>query len=287
MKKISPLPGLSNFARFVPALLIVTAAFLPFDASASLMPVDLGTASAFAVLAGSGITVAGAVGSTHINGDIGTFPTTSITGFGNVVLNGTNHGGDVVTQLAKNDLVTGYNDAAGRTAGTTYAGGFDLGGLTLASGVYSDMSSLFLSGTLTLDAQADPDAVWIFQTGSTLITASNSIVALTGGAQACHVFWQVGSSATLGTNTDFMGNILALESITLDTGATADGRVLARNGAVTLDGNSITKPICSDDTTGGTGVHTVPENGGTLLLFGVTLVGLFGFKIRDERKLLV
>ena len=133
--------------------------------AANPMMVNMGTASDFAVLAGSGITVAGAVNTTVITGDIGTYPTTAITGLQNVTLNGVNHAGDAVTQIAKDDLVLAYNDAAMRPADATYAGGFDLVGLTLHPGVYSDASSLFLSGTLTLDAQGDPDAVFIFQAG--------------------------------------------------------------------------------------------------------------------------
>ena len=212
--------------------------FLPHDAAALPSTVNLGTDSSFAVLAGSGITVAGAVNSTTITGDIGSFPTPSITGLQNVVLNGVNQAGDAVTQQGKTDLVTAYNDAAGRSATTSYGPIFDLGGQTLAPGVYHDPSSFGITGTLTLDAHGDPNAVWIFQAGSTLITASDSVVSLIDGAQACHVFWQVGSSATLGTGTDFVGNILALTDITLDTSATVDGRLLAQNGAVTLDSHS-------------------------------------------------
>ncbi len=129
-----------------------------------------------------------------------------------------------------------YNDAAGRLNGVLYA---ELGGLTLNSGVYKSASSLLLTGSLTLDAQGDPNAVWIFQAGSTLTTASSSVVNLVGGAQASNIFWQVGSSATLGTYTNFAGSILALTSITVTTGATVDGRVLAIDGAVTLDSNTI------------------------------------------------
>lgn len=219
-------------------------------------PVNLGTTSSFAVLAGSGITNTGA---TTINGDVGTFPTTTITGFGTVTLNGVNHAGDAVTQQAKTDLVTAYNDAAGRApTAPIFGGGTDLGGLTLANGVYNGSSSIFLTGTLTLDAQGDPDAVWIFQVGSTLITASGSSVSLLGGAQACHIFWQVGSSATLGTGSSFAGSILALTSITLNTGATVDGRVLARNGAVVLDANSITVSVCAPVPTPTPGVTPAP-----------------------------
>jgi hypothetical protein len=202
--------------------------------------VNLGTASDFAVLAGSGITNTGA---TAINGNVGTFPTTSITGFETVTLNGINRGGDLVTQQAKIDLVTAYNDAAGRTPTQFYAQSFELGGLTLTNGVYNTTMSFGLTGNLTLDAQGNPGAVWIFQAGSTLITASASNVLLLGGAQASNIFWQIGSSATLGTGTNFAGNILAFTSITLATGATVEGSVFARNGAVVLDANSITRAV--------------------------------------------
>ena len=202
-------------------------------------PVNLGTAGNFAVLAGSGITN---TGPTTITGDVGTFPTTTETGFGSVTLIGTNHAGDAVTQVAKTDLTTAYNDAAGRIPATTVSG--DLGGQTLVPGVYKSASSLGLTGTLTLDAQGDPNAVFIFQMGSTLTTASGSNVNLINGAQSCDIFWQVGSSATLGTGSTFRGNILALTSITATTGATVDGRLLAMNGAVTLDTNTITEATC-------------------------------------------
>ncbi len=231
-------------------------------ATAAVLAVNLGSASGFAVLAGSGITIAGAVNSTAITGDIGTFPTTSITGLGNVVLNGVNHAGDGVTQLAKSGLITAYNDAAGRAYDYNYADGYALTG-TLASGVYNSSGSFAITGNLTLDAQGNPNAVWIFQTTSTLTTASGSNIILTGGALASNIFWQVGSSATLGTNSDFSGNILALTSITLDTSALVNGQVLARNGAVTMDYN----------------VVSVPETGSTLLL-GSGMVGLLAVRRR-------
>lgn len=202
--------------------------------------VNLGTATSFAVLAGAGITN---TGPTTITGDVGTFPTTTETGFGTVTIIGTNHAGDAVTQAAKTDLVTAYNDAAGRTPATTVSG--DIGGQTLTPGVYNSSSSLGITGTLTLDAQGDPNAVFIFQIGSTLTTASGSSVVLINGAQACNVFWQVGSSATLGTGSTFQGTILALTSITATTGVVVIGRLLARNGAVTLDTNTITATICA------------------------------------------
>jgi hypothetical protein len=202
--------------------------------------VNLGTATSFAVLAGTGITN---TGTTKITGDVGTHPIPSETGFGSVTIIGTNHVDDAVTQGAKNDLVTAYNDAASRIPATTKSG--DIGGQTLTPGVYNSLTSLGITGTLTLDAQGDSNAVFIFQMGSTLTTATNnSNVNLINGTRACNIFWQVGSSATLGTNTTFQGSILALTSITVTTGVVVNGRLLARNGAVTLDANTITVTIC-------------------------------------------
>ena len=209
------------------------------NAAAAATVVGLGNADNFGVLAGSGITN---TGTTAIIGDIGTFPTTSETGFGSVTLNGTNHAGDATTQGAKTDLITAYGNAAGQTATSTISA--DLGGQTLTPGVYSSGSSIGLTGTLTLDGGGDTNAIFIFQAGSTLTTASASRVVLINGAQSCNVFWQIGSSATLGTNSIFQGNILALISVTLNTGATVTGRVLARDGAVTLDTNTINKAVC-------------------------------------------
>lgn len=201
--------------------------------------VNLGTADGFAVLAGSGITNTGA---TTITGDIGSYSTATITGSPTVI--GTNHFGDGVTQGAKTSLATAYGNAAGQAC-TTNLTGQNLGGLTLTPGVYCFDSSAQLTGTLTLNGGGNPDAVFIFKIGSTLTTASASHVDLINSAQACHVFWQVGSSATFGTTTNFEGNILALTSITLNTGATVNGRVLAQNGAVTLDTNTVTKATCA------------------------------------------
>lgn len=202
--------------------------------------VNLGTADSFAVLAGSAITN---TGSSVINGDIGSYPTMTITGFPPGTVNGTNQAGDTVTQGAKTDLITAYNNAAGQTPVSTVP--TELGGTTKTAGVYDSAAGTFgITGTLTLDAEGDPSAVFIFKTASTLTTAGASNVVLINGAQACNVFWQVGSSATLGTNSTFKGNILALTSATLTTGANVEGRVLARNGAVTLDSNIITKTTC-------------------------------------------
>ena len=195
----------------------------------------LGSADNFVVLAGSGITN---TGTTTITGDVGTYATTTETGFGSVILTGTNHAGDPVTQAAKTDLTTAYSTAAGRTPVTVAT---ELGGTSPVPGVYNSADGKFvITGTITLTGNATD--VWIFQTVTTLITASSSQIIMGGTAKAANVYWVVGSSATLGTGTTFAGNILALTSITLTTGATVEGRTLARNGTVILDTNSITKP---------------------------------------------
>lgn len=204
---------------------------------------NLLTAGNFAVLGGSTVTNTGPTVVT--GGDVGVSPGSAITGFppGAVVPpNIVRPGNDAATQQAKVDLALAYIDAEGQFCNTDLTG-IDLGGLTLTPGVYCFDTSAQLTGTLTLDGQGDPNAVFIFQIGSTLTTASASNILFINGAQACNVFWQVGSSATLGTTTDFAGTIMALASITLNTGATVDGRVLARNGAVTLDSNEIT--VCA------------------------------------------
>jgi cell division septation protein DedD len=211
------------------------------NAQAAATPVPLKTARRFAVLAGSGITN---TGPTTITGDIGTFPTTSITGTSTLVLNGTNHRGDAVTQQAKKDLVAAFINAANQGPVTPIAGGL-LGGRKLVSGVYGSASSMDLTGTLTLNGQGRTDSVFIFQVGSALTTASTSQVRLVNGAQGCNVFWEIGSSATLGTGSNFQGSLMARTSITATTGAAVHGRLLARNGAVTLDTNTITKPTCA------------------------------------------
>src|SRR5665811_1743656 len=210
---------------------------LPGSAEAAAVPVPLGTAASFVVLAGAGVTN---TGPTTLHGDLGTFPTTTITSA--PVVTGTNHHGDAVTQRAKTALVTAYNVAAGE--GPTSPISADLNGRRLTRGVYNSASSIGLrtGGTLTLDAANDPNAVWVFQAGSTLTTGSGSHVNLINGARSCNVFWQVGSSATLGTNSKLVGTVMALQSITLTTGATVVGRALARNGAVTLDTNTIIRP---------------------------------------------
>ena len=225
-------------------------------ASAAATSVGLGTADSFAVLAGAGITN---TGPTTVTGDLGTFPTTSMTGTASLTVTGANHAGDAVTQGAKTDLITAYNTAAGE--GPTSPIAADLGGQTLAPGVYNSASSVGLTGTLTLDAGGNPNAVFVFQAGSSLTTASGSQVSMINGAQSCNVFWQVGSSATLGTGSTFRGTVIALTSITVTTGVTVDGRVLARNGAVTLDTDTIARSTCagSSSTTATTPTATTPK----------------------------
>lgn len=245
--------GMSDAKQIIMGLVFAAAVVLPHG-HAVAMSVDLGVASGFAVLGGSGITITGA---TTVTGDMGSYPNAAITGLANLILDGVNHAGDATSPMAHSDLLIAYGDAAGRMPTTLYGAAFDLGGLTLAPGVYNGTSSLGLTGTLTLDAGGNPDAVWIFQAGSTLITASGSRVVLTGGAQADNVFWQVGSSATLDTSSYFAGNILALQSITLNTGATVGGRVLALNGAVTFDNNSLTVPEASTLHLLGVGIATL------------------------------
>jgi hypothetical protein len=204
--------------------------------------ISLGTANNFAILAGSTITNTGI---STITGDIGLSPGSSIIGFPPGIINGTQYAStSAVAIQAKTDLVTAYNNAAGQIPASTVD--TELGGTTKTAGIYDSAAGTFgITGTLTLNAAGNANAVFIFKTASTLITANNSSIVLINGAQACNVFWQVGSSATLGTNSTFKGNILALESITLTTGADVEGRLLARNGAVTLDTNTVTKATCA------------------------------------------
>ncbi|WP_327296743.1 ice-binding family protein [Streptomyces sp. NBC_01197] len=246
-----------TFTAVVAAGMVAVA---PAQAFATATPVPLGTADSFAVLAGQSITN---TGPSVITGDIGVSPGTAISGFPPGIVNGAQHSADAVALQAKSDLVAAFNNAAGQA--TDAALPPDAGGLTLVPGVYTASSTLGLTGTLTLDAHGDPNAVWVFQVGSGLTTASASRVSLINGAQPCNVFWEIGSSATLGTNSTFVGNILALTSIGATTGASIDGRALARNGSVTLDTNRITRPTCSTGPTGGTTTGTTAgtTTGGT------------------------
>ena len=233
-------------------------------ATAQQLPVNLGGAAGFGVLAGSTVT---STGGTIVHGDLGVSPGTAITGFFTVdggpgTVNGTIYNATPgPAALAQAALTLAYDDAASRSLNPVAVAG-NLGGMTLTPGLYKSTSSLEISsGNLTLDAQGNPNAVFIFQMASTLTTSSGLQVLLAGGADAANIFWQVGSSATLGTTSVVEGNILALTSISLATGARLDGRALARNGAVTLDSNSINIPT------------TVPEPGTLALsVLGLSLI---------------
>ncbi len=199
----------------------------------------LGTDATFAVLAGSTVTNAGL---TIVTGDLGVSPGTAVTGFGpgaGTVVGGTIHAGDPTAAQAQLDLTTAYNNAAGRA--NPMAVPADIGGSVIAPGVYKAPVSLAITGNVTLDGQNNPNSVFIFQMASTLTTSTNSTVTLIRGANACNVFWQVGSSATLNTASNFSGTILALASVSLGTGAVVNGRTLARTGAVSLLGDTVTK----------------------------------------------
>ncbi len=232
------------------------------QAGAAEAPVGLATAASFAVLAGQTVTN---TGPSVINGDVGVSPGSAVTAFPpGMVNNGTIHAADAVAAQAQADTTTAYNDAAGRSPSATVTA--DLGGRTLVAGVYTG-GTLGLTGTLTLDAQGDPNAVFVFQSASTLITATSSTVALINGVDPCNVFWQVTSSATLGTNSVFVGTVLALTSVTATTGAFVTGRLLARNGAVTLDTNTVNTPTCgagTAQTTTTTAAATTPTATTTL-----------------------
>jgi len=219
---------------------ILTASFGMSAAFGATATVNLDAASPFAVLAGSTVTN---TGPSTITGDVGLSPGTSITGFPPATATGTLHAADGGAANAQTSLTAAYLDVAGRPSTASISA--DLAGSTLTPGVYTASSSMGLTGAVTLDGGGDNNAVFIFQAGSTLTTGSSSSVILENGAQACNVFWQVGSSATIGTTTSFVGSILALTSITLNNGATLQGRALARNGAVTLDSNAITVPECA------------------------------------------
>lgn len=234
-------------------------AFQPIPAHAAQPVVGLGTTASYAVLAGQGVTN---TGPTVVNGNLGTFPNPAVTNFPPGIVHGAIHQADAHAQHAKSDLTTAYNDAAGRTPVTTIA--TQLGGKTLIPGVYNSLSGTFqITGTLTLNASGNPNGVFIFQTASTLVTASSSRVSLIGSASSCNIFWKVGSSATLGTASNFRGNILALASVQVQTGVTVIGRVMARTASVTLDSDVITASTCGASTGGGGSNGGGGSGGGT------------------------
>lgn len=242
-------------------IFLVACAFSPLSVFAT--PINLGTAGSFAILGGSTVTN---TGSSVLFGNLGVSPGTAITGFPPGTVNGTTYAGGAVAAQAQTDLTAAYTSAAGQACGTTLSGS-DLGGLTLTSGVYCFASSAQLTGNLTLSGSGQ----FVFQIGSTLTTASGSSVIFTNGASGSNVFFQVGSSATLGTDTNFAGNILALTSITLNTRANITcGSALARNGAVTLDTNTVSTDSCGGSTA------VVPEPTTASLMSLGFLVGLIG-----------
>ncbi len=232
--------GASSWARLI-AEFALALFFTHHAALGGEAPVSLGSTAAFAVLAGAGVTNSG---NTTINGDLGASPGTAVTGFPPGVISGTLHASDPVAAQAQADLTIAYNDAAGRTLtpdSLLLVG--NIGGQTLTPGLYKSPSAFAISsGDLTLNAGGDTNAVFIFQMATTLTTTSGRQVILSGGAKAANIFWQVGSTATLGTNSIFKGNILAQQSITLQTGAVLEGRALARVGGITLLANTITIP---------------------------------------------
>jgi len=243
--------------------LLGTSALAQTDTAA--VKINLGTADKFALLGGSGITNVSA--QTYVIGDVGSYPTPKITGLTQAQVKGHLYlKSSPVTRQAKKDLKVGYNDAAGAPCGTDLTGQ-DLGGMTLGPGVYCFSSSAGLTGTLTLDAHGNVNSQWIFQMGSTLTTASNSQVVMKlgqaqplweKGLRGCNVYWQVGSSATIGTGSIFVGKILALTSITLN-GGTFRGKGLARNGAVTMSAQeTVDGPPC--DVTGADGSSIASQN---------------------------
>jgi hypothetical protein len=247
---------------------IASATFLvlsPPATAAIVATVPLATAGSYSVLGGQTVTN---TGPSVLGQSLGLSPGTSITGFPPGTVLGTTDTTNAAAAQAQSDLTAAYNNAAGRAIdGTTTA---DLANLTLQGGVYAGPShgALSLSGPLTLDGAGDPSTVFIFQTNSSLITASGSTVSLINGAQECNVFWQVGSSATLGTGSTFTGNILALTSITVNDSVTVHGRALARNGAVTLDNDVFTSPSCATSsatttTTTATSATTAPGGVGS------------------------
>jgi hypothetical protein len=237
--------GLVVNLGLVPDMTVFSVAY-----SASLAvppPVDLGAATPFSVLAGTTVTNTGA---SIVSPDLGVSPGTAVTGFaptGSGTVVGTIHAGDPVAAHAQADLTTAYNDLVGRTS-TAFVPG-DIGGQTITPGVYRSVAaSLAITGTLTLDGQGDPNAIFIFQMSSTFITAASAQMTLTNGAQACNVFFQVGSSVTLGANSTVRGNMLIFTSATVSAGVKVFGRVLAQNGAVTMDTNEIVSTTCPPGT---------------------------------------
>ena len=286
------------------AVVALPVLFGPAISSAAGPTIRPGTTTTYGILAGSTITNTGPTTiSGTAGGDVGLSPGTSYTGSGSVTISGTNHITDSAASIAQADLVTAYDDLG--VPAPTILSSPDLAGRTLLAGTYAATAgTLSNSGNVILDAQGDPTAVFVFQAASTAITSTGSTMTLANGAQACNVYWRVGSSATLGVNSTFIGHVYALTSITANTGASINGQLLARNGAVTLDTNRIVNNACTaaattSSTAGGAtttvaGSATTVPGGGilpvtgayteTLVFLAVVLVVLGTVKIMMDRR---
>ena len=238
-----------HLKRGFAGVVLAAALALTVPAAVQAAPVKLETAAPFAVLAGTTVTN---TGPSVLNGDLGVWPGTAIEGFTfPAVVNGATHANDAVAAQAQSDLTNAYDVAAGQAVEPADdLSGTDLGERKLSPGAYRYTSDALLTGALTLDAEGDPNAQFVFLIGSELKTESASSVVLVNGASPCNVYWQVGSSADIGTTTAFQGSVLALTSISLKNGATVLGRMLARNGQVSLINNVITRPLCDTDSPG-------------------------------------
>jgi hypothetical protein len=254
-------PNHLRHALRVGIALTVGLGFIAVPAAAQAADVDLAGAGPFVVLSGSTVTNTGA---SMLNGDLGVAPGTSLVGFElPAVVNGATHDNDAVASQAQADLITAYDVAAGQAvAPANDLTGTDLGDRTLTAGAYRYTSSAQLTGPLTLDAEGDSNARFVFEIGSTLTTASASSVVLINGASPCNVFWQVGSSATLDTTTAFQGNLMALTDISLNDGASVIGRVLARNGQITMIHNVLDNSPCRTGSTSPPASDAAPASGG-------------------------
>jgi hypothetical protein len=236
-----PTGSIPRFRKIVPASLGLVAILLASGPAFAAVVPPLGAAQSFAVLGAT--PNVNNTGPTVVTGDLGVSPAAAVVGFPPGTVIGTIHAADATAASAQSANTTAYGVLAGEACNTSFGVPTDLAGMTLAPGVYCFASSAANTGLLQLDAMGDANAVWVFQIASTLITGSASTVSVINGGQACNVFWQVGSSATLGTTTTFVGNILALASVTLQTGASLSGRALAQTGTVTLASNSVS--VCS------------------------------------------
>jgi hypothetical protein len=264
----------TRLKRGLAGTFVALIALLTVPLAAQAAAVNIATVSPFVVLAGSTVTNEGP---SVLNGDLGVSPGTALTGFGlPAVVNGATHENNAVAAQAQLDLTNAYNVAAGQpVAPADDLSGTDLGNRILTAGAYRYNAGALLTGPLTLDAQGDPNAQFVFEIGAELTTESASSVLLINGASACNVYWQVGSSADLGTTTKFVGNLMALSSISVKNGAVVEGRLLARNGAVTLINDVLTRPLCATDSSptptdtpgdtpgGGTGAPGSPPPGGS------------------------